>query len=271
MNRTECKFLVPNRYLDEIRRMVQPFVEQDPYAARTGGTYTVRSIYYDTPHLSYYREKLEGLKMRKKLRIRGYNESKPDDLIFLEIKRRFNTPISKNRSPVRFSDLPQLLATGDTERYVQKLPSFKEAEADAQRFLYNLGRHQLVPVVTTVYDREAFVGKFDKSLRVTFDKNLRSEARPTLDALTREGRQKYVFKGHFVLEIKYYGPIMPVWGRTLTGRFGLRQEAVSKYAYAVDTHGLGRFPFTAFQAAPSTRLPRPSLLDARYASRFTRS
>ena len=59
---------------DDIRRALKPYIRLDNFAAKTSsGEYTVRSIYFDTRNMDFYHEKIEGLRVRKKIRVRGYN------------------------------------------------------------------------------------------------------------------------------------------------------------------------------------------------------
>jgi len=75
--RLEYKFLFPANRVDELREAVRPFVFMDEYAAlEKNKEYTVRSIYYDTMRLDDYLDKLAGIKIRKKLRIRGLQRKK---------------------------------------------------------------------------------------------------------------------------------------------------------------------------------------------------
>ena len=74
--RLEYKFLVSNDDLPRLRKKMRPFLDVDPFAKdKEGNQYTVRSIYYDTSSYDYYHEKMDGIKIRKKLRIRSYNRT----------------------------------------------------------------------------------------------------------------------------------------------------------------------------------------------------
>ncbi len=173
--RLEYKFLVSLDKLDELREAVRPFVYIDEYAAKESNKqYAVKSIYYDSMRLDDYRDKLAGLKIRKKLRIRGYNELNSESVAFLEIKRKYENHISKNRAPVLYSNLNLLLDSADCEKYLLKKKSFLDTKNDASKFFYILKSKNYSPVVLINYDREAFYSKHDSTLRITFDKNLRS-------------------------------------------------------------------------------------------------
>ncbi|MCK5075627.1 MAG: VTC domain-containing protein, partial [Calditrichia bacterium] len=84
MKRLEYKYLVPKTLLPVLRSMILPYVEIDEYVSKTGkNNYTVRSIYFDTKNFNLYQEKLTGIKLRKKVRIRSYNQETPSSPLFL--------------------------------------------------------------------------------------------------------------------------------------------------------------------------------------------
>lgn len=238
--RLEYKYLVPNEYLPQLRGMIAPFVEVDVHAVAYGSRgYTVRSIYFDTRGLDFYHEKLAGVKVRKKLRLRGYNEGQGRSVVFLEIKRKHAMSVAKNRSPVEYANVHDLFGTGDVERYVLERPDFPRASEDARRFFFYVYRNSLRPVVLVVYEREAYGCKFAPSLRITFDKNLRSSVYPSLGALFSEEKKRYAMPRHFILEVKFSGRF-PSWLRSAVGTLGLRQQALSKYVIGIDRHGVLR-------------------------------
>jgi hypothetical protein len=236
LNRLEYKYLVPNEKLAPIRRDILPFISVDKYARdRDHQEYTIRSIYFDTPTMSFYDEKLDGVKVRNKLRIRGYNDLPEDEIIFLEIKRKYNNFISKNRAPLYNRNLQDLFITKNVEKYILGHDDSGENQDDARRFLYHYYAQKLSPSVLVVYEREAYFGKFNERVRLTFDKNLRSAEYTTTDKLFSEHSLKPVFVKHFILELKFRGG-MPIWARHIIGKYQLPRLAISKYTLCVDSH-----------------------------------
>ncbi len=232
MLRREYKYLVPNHLIDDLRKEVLPFVELDKFTLfRLQQEYTVRSIYYDNMNMEYYREKIDGIKMRKKIRIRGYNELGEKNIVFLEIKRKLENFIDKNRAQVRYENLEDLFYTDDVESYI--IQKEENSIDDAKRFFYHIHRKSLKPVSLIVYDREAFFSKFDSNIRITFDKNLRYYPFPTFDVLYEESLLKRVMPKDFVLEIKFYNGYSEHFQRIIN-KFGLVRSAVSKYQICVD-------------------------------------
>ncbi len=236
----EYKYLVPIELLSELRTLICPFVEKDYYMSgnRASG-YTVRSIYFDTLQYDYYHEKINGLKIRKKIRIRGYNEFNHNNIVFLEIKRKNEKLISKQRAPVKYKDMEDLLITSNIEQYILTDNGYKNALENSQRFFYHIHNSSLQPLVQIIYEREAFFGKFDHSLRITFDKNLRSFINPSTNKLFNEENVKYFLPDHFVLEVKYFS-VFPSWLSSIIGSLGLKLQSYSKYTMSVDEHGIVR-------------------------------
>jgi hypothetical protein len=77
-------------------------LDADSHSGESG--YGVWSVYYDTRDLKFYWEKIEGLKYRRKLRIRHYGDRfavDDDTSVFVEIKQRVNRVAQIRRSRCR--------------------------------------------------------------------------------------------------------------------------------------------------------------------------
>jgi len=230
--RLEYKYLVPCEYLDRIRVAIDRYVEIDPFAGlRENGEYTVRSIYLDNSHCNCYGQKIAGVKSRLKFRIRGYNSGHPDSLVFLEIKRKFINFISKNRARLQYRDLPSLLGGRAIEDVL--VPSGEGDRADMRRFLFYYHSNRLRPSTLVVYDREAYLGKYNSYLRITLDKNLRTAVFPDYDMLFNDTRLKGVLNRNFILEVKFYGTL-PGWLKSIITGFSIPRLAISKYTNCLD-------------------------------------
>ena len=214
--------------------MITPFVRPDKHVLKKPNhTYTVRSIYFDNPDLLFYREKIEGVPFRLKLRIRGYNDAASKAPIFLEIKRKHRVPMTKNRAPFPFEVVKGILQ-GPHEHPQGELFKKLSHEDDYKRFVYQLHKGNLSPTVLVVYDREPYEARDDHSIRITFDKNLRSHALPKIDELYTDDL-KAAMKDHFILEVKY-DKVYPEWMLAICNAFGLRQTAASKYCMCMENH-----------------------------------
>ncbi len=230
--RKEFKYFVPIGYIEDLRQRVLGYAEYDPNCVdKTNHLYQVRSIYFDTIHYLFFYEKIEGVKIRKKLRIRTYDQKEPNSIAFFEIKRKFNNEIYKERAKVRLDEVPELL-NGDilTEKTFE---SFQQKSA-FNKFIYLMKRLNLVPRVLVTYEREAFAVQDDSSTRLTFDLNTRSYPDPELEDIFREADLKSFTDPYFILEIKFFGR-MPYWARQIVRDFHLHQEAISKYCKGLET------------------------------------
>jgi len=250
--RYERKYLVPNALMDALRKRLITFVVPDNFTSvneRVFSQYTVRSIYYDTHDLVSYYEKFNGIMLRRKFRIRGYDDYYKGCKVVFEIKRKIENRTRKHRAFMQYDDIDEIFQTGDVEKYVVKDKKYKSGVEDAKRFFFHAVKYQLIPTVLIVYEREAYQGKFDTDIRITFDKNIRSRMYPQISDLYSNDNLKYLFDSHFILEIKYYEGDMSIWARSLVEEFSLLLEALSKYTTSIDVNQYR--PFVGFDVSKS--------------------
>ncbi len=230
--RYEIKYLVPRMLNGQIREAISPYVELDPYSRKEKEySYTVRSLYYDTAQFDYHFEKLDGLEVRKKLRIRTYNNYKEQRTAFFEIKRRYNQVIVKERAELPIKKAKAFIYQPDLDFAAEIKDRIKRAVI--AKFLYNYMQDALEPKLLVVYEREAYVGMQNRSERVTFDKNLRFLFEPELDEIFADDGFIYRFEPYFILELKFNG-FMPKWMRRLTRQFSLSALSISKYCSGIE-------------------------------------
>jgi hypothetical protein len=238
--RYERKYLLPNTKLEAVRRYISPYVQADLHAdeRKEHPEYTVRSIYFDNHKMDALHTKLEGLKSRKKLRIRGYNDLQDDAHVFLEIKRKTEDRISKNRARLPWKDCVQWLRD---EAILNEDHLLTDQNASqARRFLFHLHSQHMQPVNLIVYEREPYHGVANQDIRITLDKNIRSRWNPGLENLFDNDDFVFIWKEHFILEIKYSHSDIPQWLRQLIVRFGLQNAALSKYVEGALCHPIAR-------------------------------
>ena len=234
MGRFELKYPFPEADVEEVRDILSCYMATDQYSARGDGAYTVRSIYFDTPNLDAYHEKIAGICHRRKVRVRGYDKPNGRSKVFLEVKRKDDMIVSKARAAVPYADIDRLFVRGSPSGLIPCKPCEQE---DANEFLYNVRRRAMRPVVLVTYDRIAFVAHTGSPLRVTIDWNIRAEAWPRMSDLYSDVVTHEVFPGRAVLEVKF-PTRMPLWVETLVDRRKLEREAVSKYALGIEVCGM---------------------------------
>ncbi len=95
-NRYEIKYYLPESKIPEFREKVRERMGEDIH--KNARSRRVSSIYYDSRDLRFYWGKIEGLRFRRKLRIRAYGEPElinDESKVFVEIKQRVNRVTQK--------------------------------------------------------------------------------------------------------------------------------------------------------------------------------
>jgi hypothetical protein len=237
-NRYEIKYLLPSDRVPDLRRELVARMDADSHGTDRG--YGVWSTYYDTRDLRFYWEKIEGLKFRRKLRIRHYGDRSDvgdDTEVHVEIKQRVNRVTQKRRVA-----LPYHLARDlcDGRRMVEHTPG---QAAFLEEVLELISVLDLRPVAMTGYQREAYVGRdADVGLRVTLDHRVRGRDRDFHFAAEAENRL-IVPARLSVVEFKADERV-PYWLTDLAARMNLSIVRVSKYCQSVEA--FGRAPRSIF-------------------------
>ncbi len=230
--RKEFKYYVSLEKLQPLRERILAHMDHDPFCRnRKDNRYHVRSIYFDTPGKLFYFEKIDGVKIRKKLRVRAYNDYDSEAVAFLEIKRKNNDTVFKERAMVPLPDTLNLMNGARLRLLGEK--NLIPAKIARDKFIYLTKRLHLEPTALITYEREAFVGRDDPEFRVTFDFNVRSFLAPDVEDLFREEDLRSFTDPCFILEIKF-SRTLPVWTRMILRDFRLRLEPISKYCEGID-------------------------------------
>ncbi|MBN1424757.1 polyphosphate polymerase domain-containing protein [Candidatus Fermentibacteria bacterium] len=238
--REEFKYWIDGDQARRIVRAISSFVVPDPHAdSHAEATYTVRSIYYDSPRFDFYHHKVDGLRRRKKLRVRSYARDGIPERLFLEIKHKRGRKVLKERAPLS----PDLCKHALVHKEIPPLqpgdgmtPGTLRA---AGRFVWFTRQLCLEPVVLVAYDRTAYVDRWHPQARLTMDRGVQSLLWPTYDALFEEGHLHPCTNGHVILELKF-GDCMPQWMRCLIRSEGLMSTSISKYCLSLESWRSGQ-------------------------------
>lgn len=237
-NRYEIKYLVPSENIPRLREELYRRLEVDAHSDKGG--YGVWSTYYDTQGLRFYWEKIEGLKFRRKLRVRHYGDRfsvTDDSIVHVEIKQRVSRVTQKRRIALPYR---QALALCDRHEMIEHHAS-QRAFVDEVLELASL--LQLRPTMMTGYQREAFVGHgADEGVRVTMDHRIRGRDRDFHFAADAENR--LIVPARFsVIEFKADERV-PYWLTDLAANLDMPVIRVSKYCQGIEAYGLA--PRSAF-------------------------
>ncbi|MBN1772730.1 MAG: polyphosphate polymerase domain-containing protein [Deltaproteobacteria bacterium] len=229
-NRYELKYVLHVRQVAPLVRDLLHFMAPDEHAD-DDGAYRVTSLYYDSPDLHFYRAKLDGLRYRRKLRVRvypgarGVDESSP---AFVEIKQRMNQTVQKRRIV-----LPLGTALEHCAGHIDGAAGGDAADVAAgSEIQYMVRALRLRPTCVVTYRRRAFVGsRYERGMRVTFDTLV--SGRTTVLDLTAPARCRPILpETAVVMEIKVDDRV-PDWATSLVARHECVLQRVSKYCLSV--------------------------------------
>lgn len=227
IQRHECKYLVSETVARSVRASVAPFVTPDAYAARRPDhAYPIVSLYLDSDTLALSRETVEGQLERFKLRIRSYTDD-PAARVFLEVKRRHNAIISKDRCGILRHDATRmLLDRGSIGEAPLASAAQRRAYTEFARLMLQIDAR---PTLLVRYEREAYVGLYDAEVRVTFDRKISAIRMPRPEIRLAGSDFSVVESNLVVVELKFNNRC-PEWLDAIVRNHGLRRRSYSKYA-----------------------------------------
>lgn len=215
--RHELKYTVDGGTYCSLRQRLKTVLKPDSHAG-PNGCYHIHSIYFDNPDDKALREKINGVALREKWRVRWYN----DDLghVMLEKKIKHNELCLKLSAPLTEQEC-RALAVGEDAWMIGHSSSL------VQELYCKRKSQQLRPRVLVSYIREPYVYG-PGNVRVTFDSAIRTGLyhRQMLDGAA--GISTMETPGSRILEVKY-DAFLPDIVRDLLQCGTVRQQAFSKY------------------------------------------
>lgn len=199
-----------------LRQRLQAVMKRDEHAVN--GAYLIRSLYFDNASDKALREKIDGVNIREKFRIRYYN--KDTSVIHLEKKSKINGLCVKESAPMTKNQVQSLLL-GDYDWMLStKIPLIQE--------LYSKMMSQgLRPKTIVDYTREPFVFG-PGNVRVTLDYDIRTGMQST-DFLNPDCVTVPAGDSVTILEVKW-DEFLPDLIRDAVQLPNCRTGAFSKYA-----------------------------------------
>ena len=213
--RHEWKHHIDTAGLLALRARLWAVLQRDPHAL--GGSYQVRSLYFDNLADKALREKLESVNHREKFRLRFYNGDL--SLLLLEKKTKTNGLCGKAQTPLTVEEARALL-----EGRHQELGASSPLLGELRRKIDNQG---LRPKAIVEYTREPFLYG-PGNVRVTLDYNIRTALSPA-DFLDPGCVTLPAADAPVILEVKW-DAFLPDLVRDLVQLPGTRTSAFSKYA-----------------------------------------
>ena len=215
--RYEVKYLLTVEQKAALLQAMEPHMQLDQY-----GRTTIRNIYFDTDNYRLIRHSLEKPAYKEKLRIRSYSVAEPEDPVFVELKKKYDSVVYKRRVVMPQHQAMGWLCDGATHPDRSQITD----EIDYFCTFYQ----NLRPTVFLSYDREAYYCVDGTDFRVTFDENILSR-RENLSLAAPIGGASLLPEGMVLLELKTPGGI-PLWMSRFLSRQQIFKTSFSKYGTA---------------------------------------
>lgn len=181
------------------------------------GLHTIHNIYYDTQDFELIRNSLEKPKYKEKFRVRGYGNITKESSVFLEIKKKYQGIVYKRRA---------ILSMDEAYEYLEHRVMPKSGGQIMREIDYFMKFYHPQPKVYLAYDRVAYLGREDKELRITIDRNIRSRYHRL--ELGYDGECEVLDPDGYLMEIKV--PMAyPVWLAELLCELEIYPISFSKY------------------------------------------
>lgn len=217
--RYEMKYMMTTQQKRKVLEAMFPYMKLDNY-----GHTTIRNVYFDTDNYRLVRRSIEKPVYKEKLRIRSYDQAKPQDKVFIELKKKYDDVVYKRREA-----LTQL----ETLEWLVRRTPFPKATQMGNEIDYFFKFYQtLKPKVFLSYEREAFYSLDGNDFRVTFDENIL--ARQEELSLSRDvWGERLIGENQVLMEIKTSGGI-PLWMTKVLTQERIYKTSFSKYGTAYE-------------------------------------
>ena len=214
--RQEKKLLITKDELLKFDSRLSKVLHRDKHDFGTG--YSIRSLYFDTPYDTDYNEKLDGVLLRRKIRLRCYGPNQK--FAKLEMKQKEGDYQRKRSLTLKREDAEKL-CMGD---YSPLLFYNDDFAVEIYSFM-NMRCYR--PKAIVEYNRRAFIAS-ENNIRITFDSDIiATESR--FDIFSEDLVQNSVFDSYLaVMEVKYNGFLLS-YIKEMLEQVDRRSLSVSKY------------------------------------------
>lgn len=231
-SRYEFKFLLDKKRANLIEKESKYFMKYDENINKKFDyRYFVRSLYFDNLFSSNFYEKVDGMKSRKKYRLRTYSKNENlNNPIFLEMKGRNNQRTYKNRTLINLKDLPIFF---DKNKYFHLLKIYGKENLVINSFVFDTYKKNIFPRVLIDYRRRPYINKNGLNFRLTFDSQIMSSKTNILFDTNNSLSWEECRAGYTVLEVKFERSITP-WFHRIIQNYDLERLSISKFVMGIE-------------------------------------
>lgn len=219
VQRHELKFYISRSDYEYSRKILEELMQKDEYQSGDRG-YFIRSLYFDDVAESSVEEKLDGIEVRDKYRLRIYDCDQ--EWAKLERKRKVNSFVQKSSVTVSKKEALEMM-DGNYDFLLQKEGN------DAKSIYFDLTRKYFRPVVIVDYIRDVYKMDYNE-IRITFDKHIRTTQSDLnlfdKNVLTIPLQRDDVIE----MEVKF-NTCLPSWFKDFLKFESSVSMAISKYCY----------------------------------------
>ena len=235
--RYEFKYILNKKISDQIEKEVLNFMLYDGHVNKElDNKYFVRSLYFENNFSSNFYEKVDGMKIRRKYRLRTYsNFFDPKVPIFFEVKGRISERTYKKRINIKNKYLNLFLSQSQNFNLLNLYPNNEMII----NFIFDSFRKNLKPLILVDYKRRPYINKFGLYFRLTFDTNLLSSKTNNLFSNDKYSSWLECKAGYTILEVKFDRSI-PAWFHRIIQCYNLKRKSISKFVLGMSSCGLAR-------------------------------
>lgn len=214
--RLEKKYLITLADSRKLSARLSGIMAEDEHNDADG--YRIRSLYFDTLNDKDYNEKVDGVELRRKIRLRNYSPSA--DFAMLEMKQKEGEYQKKRSLRLSRDDAYQLT-------HGNYAPLLRLSEPFAAECYGLMNRLCYRPRAVVEYRRKAYIAK-ENRIRITIDSSI-TATESCFDIFSPELLQYPVFdQFNAVLEVKYNGFLLS-YIKDLVSSVNRSEFSVSKY------------------------------------------
>ena len=214
--RYEMKYMLNRMQFEKLKEEMEQYMIADEH-----GKSTICSLYFDTPTFLLIRRSLEKPVYKEKLRLRSYGVADADTIVFVELKKKYDSVVYKRRVGMK---------EADAERYLLQHEQVMDTQITREIDYCMTNYEKLAPSILLSYEREAYFGKEDHDFRVTFDQNILWRDYDLSLCKGIYGRP-LLSEDQVLMEVKTAGGI-PMWMVKFMSERNIYKTSFSKYGMA---------------------------------------
>jgi SPX domain protein involved in polyphosphate accumulation len=246
--RHEKKYLLSMQQYLHLQKSLDTYMKEDDY-----GLHSISSLYYDTEDFRIIQHCNEKPRYKEKLRMRSYGVPTGEQIVYIELKKKYAGVTYKRRIPMKYSDARQYLDSGISP---------KEDGQIIHEIDWFLAHNEVQPKILLSYDRIALYGKEESEFRVTFDFHVRFREHD-LDLSKGNHGELLLDEEMILMEVKTLAA-EPFWFVHLLSELAIFPQSFSKYGTLYKTRLVHEAAGSSVNFIASNQTKKPATADLRY-------